>query len=231
MDFIDSLLNNEIINICFENCKKANVYRSNHDKRHAVSCLKIADEILPLFDVGERESLIIKTCLIFHDIGQNIGRKGHEERSARFAVDFLRPYNVFDDGELSEIYSAILTHDEYRDFSKLKHDSSWFVNLIDKLDISRSRQVDDAAKKFVYTDFADIDHLEFSLDGGVFTVVIKTIDNPKVIDKDNIFNQNVFSKMMQVLKNFCKHFGLIAKVKIEDEELDFNKINVNVMVN
>lgn len=231
MDLIEKLLSNDILDMCFDACKRANPYRSNHDKRHAKSCVELSKKLFEVFEVDERKQIIIQTSLIFHDIGQLTGRKGHEGRSADFAIEFLKPLNVFSKDELKEIYSAISTHDEYRvnKFKKLKFDSSWFVNLIDKLDLARNRQVEDADERFGHTAFADIDHLEFKNKDGVFTIEIVTIKKPKVIHPIEIFNINVFSKAMQVTKFFCKHFGLTPRVLLFGQELNLNNINQNVM--
>lgn len=230
MDLIEYLINSPELDECFANCKRKNAYRSNHDKRHVLSCLDLSDKIFKLFKLSERQKLIIKTSLVFHDIGTAAGRFGHAKRSAKFAYKFLKPLGALSDAELAEVYSDILTHDEFRNFKKLEYDTAWFVNLIDKLDFARSRQVENALKRFPYTDFADIDHLEFSLTDGVFVIKIATIGEPRVIDPIKIFNQNVFSKAMRVLKCFCKHFGIECEVFLEKTQLDLKNINKKVMM-
>ena len=193
--------------------------------------VSLADRLGKLFEISEREMLILKTIEILHDIGQVGGvRAGHWFKSADFAREYLPKKNIFTNAELEMIYSAISTHDEFLDYTKFENKYSWFTAFIDKLDISKTRLEDDAEEKFGYINSADIERLDFDIKDGVFTIVIRTIENPKVIAPENLYNRNLICKTMTLFKGFSEHFGLIPKLYLEDEELDLDKFDHNAMI-
>lgn len=231
MDFVNQMLNDEEILSKYRSIDETNHYPSSHGMRHILGVVDLADRLGKLFKFSDRELLILKTIEILHDIGQVGGvRAGHWFKSADFAREYLPKKNIFTNEELEMIYSAISTHDEFLDYSKFENKYSWFTAFIDKLDISKTRLEDNAEEKFGYINSADIERLDFSLDNGVFTIVIKTIENPKVIAPENLYNRNLICKTMTLFKGFSEHFGLIPKLYLESEELDLDKFNHDAMV-
>ena len=231
MDFIDEMLHDEEILSKYRSIDETNHYPSSHGMRHIAGVVSLADRLGKLFGFTEREMLILKTIEILHDIGQVGGvRAGHWFKSADFAREYLPPKNIFSDDELEMIYSAISTHDEFLDYSKFENKYSWFTAFIDKLDISKTRLEDNAEEKFGYINSADIERLDFKLEDGVFTIVIRTIPEPKVIAPENLYNRNLICKTMTLFKGFSEHFGLVPKLYLEDEELDLDKFNHDAMV-
>ena len=231
MDFIDEMLHDEEILSKYKSIDETNHYPSSHGMRHIAGVVSLADRLGKLFGFTEREMLILKTIEILHDIGQVGGvRAGHWFKSADFAREYLPPKNIFSDDELEMIYSAISTHDEFLDYSKFENKYSWFTAFIDKLDISKTRLEDNAEEKFGYINSADIERLDFKLEDGVFTIVIRTIPEPKVIAPENLYNRNLICKTMTLFKGFSEHFGLVPKLYLEDEELDLDKFNHDAMV-
>lgn len=231
MDFISEMLNDEEILSRYRSIDETNHYPSSHGMKHIMGVVSLADRLGKLFGFSEREMIILKTIEILHDIGQVGGvRAGHWFRSVDFAKDYLPKKNIFTDEELEMIYSAILTHDEFLDYTKFKNKYSWFTAFIDKLDISRTRLEDNAEEKFGYINSADIERLDFELKDGVFKIVIRTIENPKVIAPENLYSRNLICKTMTLFKGFSEHFGLIPKLYLEDEELDLDKFDHNAMV-
>ena len=231
MDFIDEMLHDEEILSKYRSIDESNHTPSSHGMRHIAGVVSLADRLGKLFGFTEREMLILKTIEILHDIGQVGGvRAGHWFKSADFAREYLPPKNIFSDDELEMIYSAISTHDEFLDYSKFENKYSWFTAFIDKLDISKTRLEDNAEEKFGYINSADIERLDFKLEDGVFTIVIRTIPEPKVIAPENLYNRNLICKTMTLFKGFSEHFGLVPKLYLEDEELDLDKFNHDAMV-
>lgn len=231
MDFIQEMLNDEDVLSRYRSIDETNHYASSHGMRHIMGVVSLADKLGKLFDFTEREMLILKTIEILHDIGQVGGvRAGHWFRSADFAREYLPKKNIFTDEELDIIYSAIETHDEFLDYSKFKTKYSWFAAFIDKLDISKTRLEDNVEEKFGYINSADIERLDFYLENGVFKIVIRTIENPKVIAPENLYNRNLICKTMTLFKGFSEHFGFEPRLFLDDEELDLNKFNHDAMI-
>lgn len=231
MDFIQEMLNDEEILSKYRSIDETNHYPSSHGMRHVLGVVKLADKLGKLFNFSQRELLILKTIEILHDIGQIGGvRAGHWFKSADFAREYLPKKHIFSDEELEMIYSAISTHDEYLDYSKFENKFSWFAAFIDKLDISKSRLEDNAEEKFGYINSADIEKLDFGIENGVFTIVIRTIPEPKVIAPENLYNRNLICKTMTLFKGFSEHFGLVPKLYLEDKELDLDKFNHDAMI-
>lgn len=230
MDFIQKMLNDEEILSEYRSIDATNHYPSSHGMKHIMGVVSLADKLGKLFDFSERELLILKTIEILHDIGQVGGvRAGHWFRSADFARKYLPKHNIFTEEELEMIYSAISTHDEFLDYTKFENKYSWFTAFIDKLDISKTRLEDNAEERFGYVNSADIERLDFELKDGVFKIVIKTIENPKIIAPENLYNRNLICKTMTLFKGFSEHFGLIPRLFLEDEELDLDKFNHDAM--
>ena len=231
MDFISEMLSDEEILSKYRSIDETNHYPSSHGMRHIMGVVSLAGRLGTLFGFSERELLILKTIEILHDIGQVGGvRAGHWFKSADFAREYLPPKNIFTEEELKMIYSAISTHDEFLDYTKFENKYSWFTAFIDKLDISKTRLEDDAEEKFGYINSADIERLDFYLEDGVFKIVIRTIENPKVIAPENLYSRNLVCKTMTLFKGFSEHFGLIPKLYLEDEELDLDKFDHNAMI-
>ncbi len=231
MDFIDYMLHDEEILSRYREIDKDNHTPSSHGLRHVAGVVKLAERLGTLFGFSEREMLILKTIEILHDIGQVGGvRKNHWFKSADFAREYLPPKNIFSEDELQDIYSAIETHDEFLDYSKFTSKFSWFTAFIDKLDISKTRMEDGYEEKFGYINSSDIDRLDFSLENGDFKIVIKTIENPKIIAPENLYNRNLICKTMTLFKIFAEHFGYRARLFLENEELDLDKFNKDAMV-
>ncbi len=166
---------------------------------------------------------MLQTCLLFHDIEQVGNRNGHEQKAADFAKSYLEPLGEFSKGELKEIYSAILTHDEFEDYNMLKFDLSWNVNFVDKLDLSRHR-IDKRVKKWGRTVYHDIERLDFELSDNTFKIIIKTVFFPKAISEQGLFKQNLFSKAMKIFVAYCEHFGLKPKAYLENKELNLDNV-------
>jgi len=230
VDFVNFMLNDEAILGEYAKIDSVNPYPSNHGMKHIYGVLNLVDKISPLFNLTEREIVILKTCVILHDIGQTSGRQDHGKRGAEFAKNYLPQKNIFNDNELLQIYSAIEYHDEYKDYSKLANKFSWFVNLVDKLDFSRTRLEDNYRERFDYSVYEDVEKLEFFMQNNTFKIVIKTVSKPQIISEDMLFSRNLFSKAMYTLIKFCEHFNLKAEVYLDEQKLDLNKINTNIMM-
>lgn len=231
MDFISEMLADEEVVGKYKSIDATNYTPSSHGMKHIYGVIALADRLGKLFGFSERELLILKTIEVLHDIGQIGGvRKGHWFKSADFAREYLPPKNIFTNAELEMIYSAISTHDEFLDYSKFENKYSWFAAFIDKLDISKTRLEDNAEEKFGYINSADIERLDFSLENGEFRIVIKTIENPKMIAPENLYNRNLVCKTMTLFKGFSEHFGYVPRLFLEDEELDLNKFNHDAMI-
>lgn len=231
MDFIEYILNDKEVADRYKIIDQNNNYPSNHGMKHILAVVELAERIGKLFHLSEREILILKTIEVLHDIGQVGGvRIGHWFKSAEFAREFLPKKNQFSDEELEIIYSAIETHDEYKDYSKFKTKFSWFAAFIDKLDISKSRLEDNAEERFGYINSADIERLDFEIKNGEFKIVIRTIDNPKVIAPENLYSRNLICKTMTLFKGLSEYFGLVPKLFLENEELDLDKFDKSAMM-
>ena len=230
MDFFNSLLKEDVIIDNYAKIDKTNKTPSNHGMKHILGTLALADTFANVLNLSEREVDIIKTALVFHDIGCASGREDHPYKSMLIAKDYFKNDKNFDDKELNIVFDAILHHDDFGDYSQLKTKIHWLVNLIDKLDFAASRLEDNYKQKFEYSESEDIDRLDLSIEGKEFKIKIKTISQPKVISAERIYNRNLICKAMVVFGEFCNNFGYTPKLFLEDEELYFQNFNKNVMM-
>lgn len=230
MELIKDMLNDPLILQKYEKSRQVFIAApADHGMKHINNIVKIADSFLKLFDLKKQEQLIIYTCLILHDIGTAYGRQGHQYKSRVFAEEYLKDKNIFSESELEEIYSVIETHDDYADLSTLKYDTSWFVNLIDKLDFSKDRLRDDYRNDFDRIIYDDIEKLDFEKDNKTLKIYIRPIPNAQMLSEDALFEKNLFNKSMKVFVGFCDHFGLLPEVYLDTKKLDLNKINFDAM--
>ena len=230
MDFVDKLLKEKVIVENYAKIDSTNTMPANHGMKHILGTIKLTNVFAKALNLSEREEEIIKTCLIFHDIGCVFGRNEHPYNSMLIAKEYFENNEYFTSDELEIIYDAILHHDDFGDYSALKTKISWLVNVIDKLDFTASRMEDNYKDKFDYSESEDIDRLEINLKNNIFKITIKTIENPKVISPERIYNRNLICKSMMVFLEFCKEFGYIPKLYLENKELYFDKFNKSVMV-
>ena len=221
---VKEILNDEIVIKMYNLIDNEDRFSSSHGMRHIENTLKLAQKIEDLFDVPQKERTLIETSLVLHDIGQLQGRKDHGKRSKEFAKNYLPNKNYFSKEELKTIYSAIEYHDEVFDFSKLKTNVAWFVNLIDKLDFSKDRLVDNYREKFDYSVYEEVDHLDFSLNENIFNIDIKRVDGSKA-EISELFERVLFSKAVLVFEKFCKKFKLEPNMKLDNKNIDLNLLN------
>ena len=219
-DFIEFMLNDEEIVSVYRKIDNHNKFPSNHGMKH----------IFGVIELSKRAILILQTALILHDIGQVDGRENHGYKSMLFAKNYLPSKNIFDDSELSLIYSAIETHDECFDYSLLQNNFSWLVNMIDKLDFSKNRLENNYRERFEYSVYEDIERLNFSLESNIFKIIIIKTENPKIISINKLFERNLFTKSMFTFKLFCEKFGFVPLVYLDNEEINLNLINKNVIM-
>ena len=229
MDLIEFMLNDKTVVGEYEKIDAVNPYPSNHGMKHIYGFLDLIDRSKDVFELSQRDELIVKTCAILHDLGQTQGRKDHGLRGREFAEKYLPSKGVFSDEELKEIYEAIEFHDEYLDYSKVPSRNAWIVNVIDKLDISRYRLEDDYLERFNYSAYADIERLDFYKTDNGLKIVIKTIENPQVITSKYLFTYNLFAKGMNALRHFGWAYGIIPEVYLEDEKLDIETLDTSVI--
>ncbi len=230
MDFVSKLLTESVIVDNYAKIDSSNTLPANHGMKHIFGILKLTDTFAKALSLTKREVEIIKTCLIFHDIGCVFGRAEHPYNSMLIAKEYFENNNYFSVNELETIYYAILHHDDFGDYSALKTKIDWLVNVIDKMDFSASRLEDNYKERYDYNESEDIDRLDITIDGKEFKITIKTIPNPKVISAERIYNRNLICKAMMVFLGFCENFGYTPKLFLENEELNFDKFNKSVMV-
>lgn len=229
MNLIEYMLNDDTVVGEYNKIDAVNPYPSNHGMKHIYGVLDLIDRSSEVFELTERDILILKTCAILHDIGQTEGRKDHGLRGRVFAKKYLPSKNVFTTKELDEIYDAIEFHDEYQDYSKVPNKYAWLINVIDKLDFSKNRLEDNYLEKFDYSAYADIERLDFYKTKNGVKIVIRKIDNPKIISAELLFSRNLFAKGMNALRHFGKAYGFVPEVYLEDEKLDLETINTSVI--
>ena len=228
--FTEELLNDKIILEIYGEIDKVNKFSSSHGIKHIKNTIALAERIEDVFNLSQKNRIMIETSLVLHDIGQLDGRIDHGKRSKYFAKNFLPSKNVFDKNELKIIYSAIENHDECAKLSKLKTNIDWFVNLIDKFDFSKDRLEDNYKERHKYSIYEEVDHLDFNLKDNVFNVDIKVVDNSKVKIED-LFDRVLFSKATYMFQNFCQKFNLVPNMSIENKAIDMELLNFdNVLV-
>lgn len=218
------LLNDETVLKIYSEIDRVCPFSSSHGIRHINNTIELAEKLENLFNLSNRDRLLIETSLVLHDIGQIDGRNEHGKRSKEFAKLFLPQKNVFSEKELKTIYSAIEYHDECTNLSKLKTNISWFVNLIDKLDFSKNRLEENYKEKYKYSVYEDVDHLDFKFDNKSFQIDIKLIDGSKVKIED-LFERVLFSKAMHIYQEFCKNFGLKSQISLNGENVNLKLLN------
>ncbi len=220
------LADEEILNK-YRAIDKINPYPFSHGIKHIHNVLALTDKIAPVFQLTERETLILKVCEALHDLGQVDGRENHGQKAAKFAREYLKKFNEFSSDEIDTICSAISTHDE-KDFSKLENKFSWFVALIDKMDFSCDRLEDDAEEKFGYTAYQDIVGVEFAIKNKTFIIKIILINKPKLMNENLIYNYcgHFFNNVCFTAKAFCNHFGLKLDMKLNNTSLTLSKFEI-----
>lgn len=78
-----------------------------HNVKHTMD-VTIGVEIIGTAEgVSEEEMLLLKTAALFHDMGQVVQSKGHEEISCKFAQEIL-PRNNYSQHQIDEICSIIM---------------------------------------------------------------------------------------------------------------------------
>lgn len=76
--------------------KKINAEYVFHDFDHTVGVLEAVVEIGALNNLDDRELQLLQLAAWFHDSGYDKGAEGHEERSCRYAVNFLSKFDLSD---------------------------------------------------------------------------------------------------------------------------------------
>lgn len=229
MDLIEFMLNDKTVVGEYEKIDAVNPYPSNHGMKHIFGVLDLIDRSKDVFELDEREVLMLKTCAILHDIGQTEGRKDHGLRGKIFAQNYLPSKNVFSAQELIDIYDAIEFHDEYQDYSKVPNKIAWLINVIDKLDFSKNRLEYNYLDRFDYSAYSDIERLDFYKTENGIKIVIRKIEEPKIISGEYLFTRNLFAKGMNALRHFAKAYGFVAEVYLEDEKLNLETIDTSVI--
>ena len=221
VDFIEKILKDKEVLEAFAKIDGENKYVSSHGIKHVYGCLIIAQKLGSLFKLSERDQLLLEVSLVLHDIGQCGGRQNHANKSVEFAKNYLPKQNELNETELKIVYDAIETHDDYGDYGRIKTKIAWLVNLIDKLDFSKTRVDDGYRERFDYSDSEDIERLDFYLIDNVFKIVIKKIEKPLIISVDGILNRNLTCKSLSVFKAYCEQFDLkplMASMAAENEK-------------
>lgn len=235
MKLSEKLLTDRRVLDKYEAIDKVNPYPLSHGMKHIHNTVALVDKLAPLFDLSERETEILKICEIMHDLGQVDGRENHGLKTSIFARDLLSKTQGEEGGndlsqkEIDEICSAIATHDEKEDYSKLENKFSYLVNFIDKMDFSKNRLEDDSFERFGYLVYDDIDRLDFEKKGNEFYIKIVSVSKPKIISETNLFARDFFNKVVKTAKMFCKHFNLKLKIYLDDKELDIGLFNENLV--
>src|SRR5687767_12859477 len=78
-----------------------------HNIRHIENVVKAAQEISEHYKLSERDHCICMVAAWFHDIGYCDCSAGHEERSAKYAADFLRVQGT-DEEFISSVSNCIM---------------------------------------------------------------------------------------------------------------------------
>lgn len=231
MNLVDIIKNDPKVLEKYQAIDKVNAYPFNHGMKHINNVIALVDKIAPLFDLSEREIEILKICEILHDLGQVEGREKHGLRASTFAKDYLAnlPGGGISQAEISDICSAILTHDEKHDYSKLENKYSWFVNLIDKMDFAKNRLEDDYLDRFGYIEYNDIERLSFDKKGKRFIITIHTIVEPKIISEEILFARDFFNKVVNTARHFCQHFNLTLEMYLDKQKLNLSKLNCSLI--
>lgn len=223
-------MEDDIILEKYRSIDKINPYPFSHGMKHIVNVVALVDKIAPIFSLTDREIEILKTCEILHDLGQVDGRENHGLKASLFARDYLPKLNYFNFDELDIIYSAIETHDEKNDYTKLKTKFSWFVNFIDKMDFTKNRLEDDYLSKFGYIEYAYIEDICFLRNDNVFIIKITTINNPLAISEEKLFSRSFFNKVVNTSLKFTNHFNLKLEIYLNSTKLDITKLDTSKII-
>lgn len=78
-----------------------------HDLQHTMSVVESVREIGEGFQLTEQEMEVLQLAAWFHDLGYDKGPKGHEERSARYAREFLES-NAYPEARIQEVEQCIM---------------------------------------------------------------------------------------------------------------------------
>ena len=227
MNIIKNIISDKEILNKYKAIDTINKYPFNHGMKHINNVVCLVDKIAPLFNLSKREIEILKTCEILHDLGQVDGRDNHGLKAAIFAKEYLPKLNYFTNNEIEIIYSAINTHDEKNDYTKLENKFSWFVNFIDKMDFSRNRLEDNYEDKFGYIEYNDIESIDFNLASNIFQIKIITIPKPKVINEEKLFERSFFNKVVNTSLKFSNHFNLSLEMYLNNTKLDLTKMDIS----
>ena len=222
MDIIETMLSDSMVVDKYEAINRINPYPFSHGMKHILNVVNNADSLIVAFNLNDREGVILKTIAILHDLGQVDGRENHGLKAANFAREYLPRYDFFTNAEIDMICSAITTHDEHEDYSKLQNKFSWFINLIDKMDFSKHRLEDNSEEKFGYLVYNDIDSISYSINEQNFEVIIHSVAQPKIISEITLLDTRFIVKALNVASNFADHFNLNLVVYLDNVRLNLN---------
>lgn len=216
------ILEDEQVKSKYEQIDKVNPYPFSHGLKHIYSVIELADRIAKIFKLGERETLMLEVAEALHDLGQVDGREKHGEKAAKFAEPYLKDQGLFSQEEISQICEAITTHDSLQ-YEKSDNKFSWFVAFVDKMDFSKKRLEDNSRERFGRVIYDDIEDVDFAVHDNEFTIFIRPVDNPQIINEETIYSRSrEFMRIMtETALGFCNHFGFNLKIKLGDKDLDY----------
>ncbi len=78
-----------------------------HDVQHTLDVVAAVQEIGQSFELGDKEMEMLIISAWFHDTGYDKGAMGHEQRSAKYAEDYLKKYS-YSPEQIKVIQACIL---------------------------------------------------------------------------------------------------------------------------
>lgn len=221
---IEELLNDKVILEQYKKIELEDNEPFTHAIQHIKNVLELSDKLIQCFDLNENDAMLLKIAIVLHDVGLVYGRDKHPTESEKFARQYLKKYDLKDE-DLEIICSAILTHDD-KEFGLLKNNIAWYLNFIDKMDITYKRLREEYKDKLPYSEIRDIS-FEIKDDSFLLNIqtfkVLKSDDVIRFEDMMNIINDyfsfRFFDKVINITRGMSNHFNLDYKILIDGREI------------
>ena len=202
---VKAIINNVNNVIIINNC-------GCHGMGHITRVMNYVETILKGINCDEHTIELGKIAAYLHDIGAIMGKQGHAERSADFALSYLKKLNMKDE-DIKQIEYAIRNHSKG---SETKIGAA--LTFADKIDMQKSRMMRFKENNYFH------DNIKHMLD------VKLTVDNENIIVNiitDNQFDYNSlkdYSKMITKPIEMSKYLERNCIFQIDNKEIDLYKI-------
>lgn len=204
---IKAIINNVNNVIIVNNC-------GCHGMGHITRVMNYVETILTGINCDEHNIELGKIAAYLHDIGAIMGKQGHAERSADFALMYLKKINMKDE-DIHIIEHAIRNHSGGTNLESVIGAALTFA---DKIDMQKSRMMRFIEDNYFHNNIKHMQDVQLTVDENNITVNIIT---------DGLFDYNSlkdYSKMITKPIEMSKFLNKNCLFQIDGKEIDLYNI-------